>query len=38
MFSSLILKLRMQRRPIRVDAFLMGGDNGITAASFARMI
>jgi SAM-dependent methyltransferase len=32
------LKLRMQLRPIRIDACLLGGDNGVSAASFARMV
>jgi hypothetical protein len=29
---------RMRLKPIRVDACLLGGDNGISAASFARMV
>jgi hypothetical protein len=32
------LKLRIQLRPIRVDACLLGGDNGVSAASFARKV
>jgi hypothetical protein len=32
------LRLRMQLRPIRVDACLLGGDNGVSAAGFARMV
>lgn len=30
--------LRMRLKPIRVDACLLGGDNGVPAASFARMV
>jgi hypothetical protein len=32
------LAIKMQMRPIRVDACLLGGDNGVSAASFARMV
>jgi len=32
------LRLKMRMTPIRVDACLQGGDNGVRAASFARMV
>lgn len=35
-YVSWALKMRLQ--PIRVDACLLGGDNGVSAATFARMV
>jgi glycosyltransferase involved in cell wall biosynthesis len=36
--SCVSLALKMRMKPLRIDACLLGGDNGVPAANFARMV